>query len=96
MERTCSLARDFKEGSPLRVGGGNLPEGSRWRQLPPAGRPVRGKNRKVNRAASELTHEAQFGTVAVVVLRLGIGLARLVDERQLGAEAEQGQGAVEH
>ena len=44
---------------------------------------------------SELPHEAQLGAVAVVVLRLGVGLARLVDERQLRAEAEHGEGAVE-
>ena len=34
-----------------------------------------------DRGASELPHEAQLGAVAVVILRLGVGLARLVDER---------------
>ena len=45
---------------------------------------------------SELPHEAQLGAVAVEVLRLGVGQPHVVDERQLRAEAEQGEGAVEH
>ena len=44
---------------------------------------------------SELPHEPQFGTVAVVVQRLRVGHASPVDERQLRAETKQSEGAVE-
>ncbi len=44
---------------------------------------------------SEQTEDAQFGAQALVVVVLGIGGAFFVDEDQLGAESEEGDGAVE-
>ena len=43
---------------------------------------------------SKLPHETQFGAVAFVILGLGVGHAGFVDKHQLGAEAQEGEGAV--
>ena len=45
-------------------------------------------------AASELAHEAELGAVALIVERLGVGLALFVDEGEARAEAEDGDGAI--
>ncbi len=43
----------------------------------------------------EEAEDAEFGAEALVALELGVGVAFFVDEGQLGAEAEEGEGAVE-
>ncbi len=44
---------------------------------------------------SEQAEDAEFGAEALVVVVLGVGLAFFLDQDQLGAEAEEGEGAVE-
>ena len=44
----------------------------------------------------ELPNEAELGTVAFVVLGLGVGGLDLVDQHHLWAEAQNGQSPVEH
>ena len=44
---------------------------------------------------SEKPHYSQFGAEAFVVVELGVGFAFFPDQKQLGAEAEEGEGALE-
>ena len=43
---------------------------------------------------SELAHKGELRPVALVVQRLGVGVALLADEADAGAEARHGEGAV--
>ena len=45
--------------------------------------------------SSKKAEDAQFGAEALVVVELGVGVACFVDDGQLGAESEEGEGAVE-
>ena len=44
----------------------------------------------------ELPNEAELGTVAFVVLGLGVGGLDLIDQHHLWAEAQNGQSPIEH
>ena len=45
--------------------------------------------------SSKEAEDAQFGAEALVAVELGVGFTGFVDDGELGAEAEEGQGAVE-
>ena len=45
--------------------------------------------------SSKEAEDAQFGAQALVVVVLGVGFAFFLDQDQLGAESEEGDGAVE-
>ena len=43
----------------------------------------------------EKPHDSQFAADALVAVELGVGLAFFPDQNQLGAESEEGEGALE-
>ncbi len=45
---------------------------------------------RYRRVRSELSHEGEFGAVAVVVEGLGVGIALLADEREAGIRSGSG------